>query len=85
MRTNPLIAGEGITIPASRTWVEKVAEAMTAKTAVTLDADEVQSLGKAYAALEQRQAADVALSETHVYVLSPCRDGRAGETTGLGA
>ena len=33
--------------------------------------DEVQSLGKAYAALEQRQAADVALSETHVYVLSP--------------
>ena len=53
------------------TWVAKVAEAIQAETAVTLTADEVQALGRAYAALEQRQAADVALSETHVYVLSP--------------
>ena len=53
------------------TWVAKVAEAIQAETAVTLTADEVQALGRSYAALEQRQAADVALSETHVYVLSP--------------
>ena len=53
------------------TWIEKVAEAIKAKTVVTLTPDEVQALGQAYSALEQRQAADVALSETHVYVLSP--------------
>lgn len=53
------------------TWIEKVAAAIQAEAAVTLTPDEVQALGKAYAALEQRQAADVALSETHVYVLSP--------------
>ena len=53
------------------TWVAKVAEAIKAETAVTLSAIEVQALGRSYAALEQRQAADIALSETHVYVLSP--------------
>ena len=52
-------------------WVAKVAEAIAAKTAVTLTADEVQALGRAYAALEQRQVADIAFSETHVYVVSP--------------
>ena len=53
------------------TWVAKVADAIQAETAVTLTADEVQALGRSYAALEQRQVADIALSETHVYVLSP--------------
>ena len=55
----------------SRTWVLKVAEAIRVKDGRDADAEEVQALGLAYAALEQRQAADVALSETHVYVLSP--------------
>ena len=55
----------------SISWVAKVADAITAETEVTLTADEVQALGRAYAALEQRQVADIAISETHVYVLSP--------------
>ena len=70
---SPLLAQEEAvqaTDPAV-TWIEKVSEAIEAKTAVTLTPDEVQALGQAYAAIEQRQAADVALSETHVYVLSP--------------
>ena len=52
-------------------WIGKVAEAIKAKSAVTLTADEVQALGQAYAALEQRQVSDIAFSETHVYVVSP--------------
>ena len=59
------------TAPAPATWITKIAEGIKSKTAVTLTADEVQVLGRAYATLEQRQAADVALSDTHIYVLSP--------------
>ena len=65
------VQDEAAQIDPAVTWVAKVAEAIQAESAVTLTAGEVQALGRAYAALEQRQAADVALSETHVYVVSP--------------
>ena len=36
-----------------------------------LTADEAKALVRAYTSLEQRQVADIAVSDTHVYVLSP--------------
>lgn len=56
---------------AQQTWIEKVAEAVENGTAVTLTAEDVAALVASYAALEQRQPADIAVSETMIYVLSP--------------
>ena len=61
----------GPSLPGGTDWIAKVAEAIKAGAAVALTAEEVQALGQAYAALEQRQVADIAFSETHIYVVSP--------------
>ena len=52
-------------------WIVKLTTAIKNGSEATLTADEAKALVTAYAALEQRQVADLAVSETHVYVLGP--------------
>ena len=53
------------------TWITKLSTAIQDGSEAILTADEAQALVTAYAALEQRQVADLAVSETHVYILGP--------------
>ena len=53
------------------TWIIKLTTAIQNDSEATLTTNEAQALVTAYAALEQRQAADLAVSATHVYVLGP--------------
>ena len=53
------------------TWIVKLTKAIQSGSEATLTSDEAKALVTAYAALEQRQVADLAVSETHVYVLGP--------------
>ena len=53
------------------TWIAKLATAIKDGSETTLTAEESKALVTAYTALEQRQVADLAVSETHVYVLGP--------------
>ena len=56
---------------APATWIVKLTTAIQNDSEATLTTNEAQALVTAYAALEQRQAADLAVSDTHVYVLGP--------------
>ena len=53
------------------TWIVKLTKAIQDGSQATLTSDEAKALVTSYAALEQRQAADLAVSDTHVYVLGP--------------
>ena len=53
------------------TWIAKLATSIQDSSEAILTADEARALVRAYTSLEQRQVADIAVSDTHVYVLSP--------------
>ena len=50
---------------------QKLTTAIQDGSEAILTAAEAKALVTAYTALEQRQAADLAVSDTHVYVLGP--------------
>ena len=52
------------------TWIDKIAVAIEGKTGVELTAPETRALVDHISLIEQRQAADIAVSDTMVYVLS---------------
>lgn len=52
-------------------WIVKITTAIQDGSEAILTTDEAKALVNAYASLEQRQAADIAVSETRIYVLSP--------------
>ena len=57
--------------PEPATWAEKLRTSIESGEAVVLTAEEAQALAEAYTGVEQRQVADVAVSGTRCYALSP--------------
>lgn len=69
--TAPAPAQESSLTGGPATWIVKLTTAMQDSSEAILTSDEAQELVRAYSAMEQRQAADIAVSDTHVYVLGP--------------
>ena len=64
-------APEPVTPATPASWIAKLATSIQDSSEAILTADEAKALVRAYTSLEQRQVADIAVSDTHVYVLSP--------------
>ena len=68
-KSSDVLVGDGLPA-ATATWIDKIAKSIEGKAGVELTAPETRALVDHISLIEQRQAADIAVSDTMVYVLS---------------